>query len=232
MGHFDGGAHHNRDRSEPKLHDGPVLVGEGVDGAVREWAYEIEVADDGPWSWAWRPVESPVAEMAAEEEENSEGCKPCGCGREQFPIKSMQQIGQAYLNHFNPKRISRTHPPSCPKWIVPNRRVPPYAPNIDKNLGALGDVIICNLEVISSLPRSCSSTHLSFPITFSSSSLATFMISGFLNNSDIAHSSVTTMCVFAGGEPRPVRYGGVVGFEEGFRHFDGGAHHDWVGPEP
>ncbi|KAF7814025.1 Cytochrome P450 71A25 [Senna tora] len=75
FGHFDGRAHHDWFGPKPNLHDGPVLPREGVDGAVWEWAYEIEVAYDGPWSWAWGPVVSPaVAEMAAEEEDDDEGC--------------------------------------------------------------------------------------------------------------------------------------------------------------
>lgn len=69
LGHFDGGTHHNGEGPEFELHDGPVFLGERVDGTVGEVAYEVEVANDGPGFWAGRQIELPAAEVAGEKEE-------------------------------------------------------------------------------------------------------------------------------------------------------------------
>lgn len=54
------------------MHDGPVFLGEVVEGAVGEWAYEVEVSDYGPWFWARGEAEGglfPVADEGGDEEE-------------------------------------------------------------------------------------------------------------------------------------------------------------------
>lgn len=50
--HFHGGSDDHRAGSEFEMHDGPVFLGEIVDGSMWEWAYQVEVSDDGPWFWA------------------------------------------------------------------------------------------------------------------------------------------------------------------------------------
>lgn len=54
LGGGDGGAHDDGEGPEAELHDGPVLEREVVDGAVRERADEVKVANDGPRPWARR----------------------------------------------------------------------------------------------------------------------------------------------------------------------------------
>lgn len=46
---------------------------------MREWAYEVEVADYGPGPWAWWQLVLLAAEVAADEEEDGYGCEPYGC---------------------------------------------------------------------------------------------------------------------------------------------------------
>lgn len=48
-GHFDGGGDDETDGAELELHQGAIFDGEMVDGAVREGADEVEIADNGPW---------------------------------------------------------------------------------------------------------------------------------------------------------------------------------------
>ena len=43
---------------------------------------------------------------------------------------------------------------------------------------------------------------------------------------------IVVSCVLAGGELGPAGDDGVVGFEESFGHFHGGAHNNRVGAEP
>lgn len=70
LGHFNGGSYDDRERPEFELHDGTIFLGEGMDGAVGEMAYEVEVANDGPGFWAGRQVKLAAAEVAGEEEED------------------------------------------------------------------------------------------------------------------------------------------------------------------
>ncbi|KAE8715098.1 hypothetical protein F3Y22_tig00110187pilonHSYRG00561 [Hibiscus syriacus] len=89
----------------------------------------------------------------------------------QFPSKSMQKISQACLNDLNPQGISGAHPSPCPKWqqlkimsfhvnglpneslrpkligIVPNCRVSPNGPHINKSSSALANVVTLYLTV-------------------------------------------------------------------------------------
>lgn len=54
LGHFNGGSHNDGVGSETDMHDGSICLRESMEGAVRKWTYEVEVANNGPWFWPWR----------------------------------------------------------------------------------------------------------------------------------------------------------------------------------
>jgi len=70
---LSGRADDDRQRPEPELHERAVALGELVDGAVGQLAYEVKVADDRPWLGArWGVVGSAVAaQKEGPEEEHS-----------------------------------------------------------------------------------------------------------------------------------------------------------------
>ncbi|KAF7072516.1 hypothetical protein CFC21_077626 [Triticum aestivum] len=73
LGHLHGGADNDGEGPELELHERAVLLGQRVDGAVRERADEVEVADDRPRLGARREVVlAAAAEDGLEEEHRGE----------------------------------------------------------------------------------------------------------------------------------------------------------------
>nr|GEY85653.1 hypothetical protein [Tanacetum cinerariifolium] len=72
-----------------------VVAYEFMDGTVREWVHEIEVADDGPWFGARRYIESrggtTTTEVADNKDKRNRGPKKTGLGE----VKNLKKPSQA-----------------------------------------------------------------------------------------------------------------------------------------
>lgn len=73
LGGLGGGDDDGWDLTQAQGHDGPVLLGQGMERAVRELPQHVEVTDDREWWWARRVSPVILGVVSTQEDEGENG---------------------------------------------------------------------------------------------------------------------------------------------------------------